>query len=275
MSVEVVPVPFARDNFAYLLVAGREAVVVDPGEAAPVLAVVHARGLSLVAVWCTHHHGDHVGGVGAVRASVGDVPVVGSAQDAALGRIPRLTRAVSDGAALDGPGGSAFRALHVPGHTLGALSFVGEGHAFVGDTLFGAGCGRVFEGTLGQMAGSLARLGALAPETRLWWGHAYTAANLRWLASASRAHGGEFPVPARVPGEPDTGGTVAEELATNVFLRAACHTGAYPLEGALGELVARLAMHDVAAGEAVGGAEEVRAAGVHAFALLRRAKDRG
>ncbi len=273
--MQVVPVPFARDNFAYLLVAGREAVVVDPGDAAPVLAAVHARGLSLAAIWCTHHHGDHVGGVGAVRASVGDVPVVGSAHDAALGRIPHLTHAVSDGAALDGPGGSAFHAMHVPGHTLGALAFVGEGHAFVGDTLFGAGCGRVFEGSLGQMAGSLARLGALTPETRLWWGHAYTAANLRWLASASRAQGVEVPVPSRVPAEPDTGGTVAEELATNVFLRAACHTRAASLEGALGHLVERLALDDVAAGEAPVGTGEAVIAGVRAFALLRRAKDRG
>lgn len=275
MSVEVVPVPFARDNFAYLLVAGREAVVVDPGEAAPVLAAVEARGLALVAVWCTHHHGDHVGGISAIRAASGDLPVVGSVLDASLGRIPHLTRAVADGASLDGPGGCAFRAMHVPGHTLGALAFVGEGHAFVGDTIFGAGCGRVFEGTLGQMADALARLGALAPETRLWWGHAYTEANLRWLASAARARGVEVPVSARVAREPDTGGTVAVELATNVFLRAACHTAEDPLDGALGELVARLATEDAGAGAAAAGADEICAAGVHAFALLRRAKDRG
>ena len=152
MSVRVVPVPCLRDNFAYLVVEGDVAAVVDPGEAAPVLAAAEALGVRVSEVWCTHHHADHVGGVGELLAALGPLEVVASAYDVARGRAPHATRALSDGDTL-AFGRARFGAWEVPGHTLGALAFVGEGVAFTGDTLFGAGCGRVFEGTMPMMAG--------------------------------------------------------------------------------------------------------------------------
>jgi hydroxyacylglutathione hydrolase len=210
--VEITPVPCLQDNYAYLLVEGDDAVVVDPSEAAPVLAALGDR--RLVGVWLTHHHHDHVGGVEEIVDARGPVEVVGSRHDGERGRIPRQTRAVGEGDRL------AFgdtRVLDIPGHTLGAVAYVtAAGDAFTGDTLFCAGCGRVFEGTMPMMRDSLAKLRALDPATRVWCGHEYTGKNLAFARSmlpddaaiaARRAEGCTVP------------STIGEERRTNVFLR--------------------------------------------------------
>ena len=168
----VVPVACLQDNYAYLVVceATGEAAVVDPSEAAPVEAALLREGVTLRAIWNTHHHLDHVGGNEAlVRAHPG-IAVVASAFDHQHHRVPAQTAALADGAATRlGP--LQFSGIVVPGHTLGALALCGHGVAFTGDTLFLAGCGRLFEGTAAQMFGSLGRLGALAGETRVYPGH--------------------------------------------------------------------------------------------------------
>ena len=175
--MRVVPVPCLKDNYAYLVIDGDRAAVVDPGEAAPVLAAIARERVELAAIWLTHHHHDHVGGVGGLP----QVEVVAHELDRT--RAPRVTRAVSDGDEVT-LGVLHARIIHNPGHTTGAISYVVAGCVFTGDTLFGAGCGRLFEGTPAMMHASLAKLAALPAETRVYFGHEYTAANLRFAAAA-------------------------------------------------------------------------------------------
>jgi hydroxyacylglutathione hydrolase len=216
--MRIVPVPCLKDNFAYLVIDddGRCAVV-DPGEAAPIEAALAREHAELAAVWATHHHPDHVGGTGELVARRSGVEVVIGVEDAA--RTSHVTRTVDDGDEVV-LGSLRARCIHNPGHTLGAITFVVDGCAFTGDTLFGGGCGRVFEGDPAMMHASLMRLAALPPETRVYFGHEYTAANLRFAAAVepdSTAVAGR----ARSLATPSTPSTIAQERATNPFLRAA------------------------------------------------------
>jgi len=215
--VRVVPVPCLKDNFAYLVIDGPRAAVVDPGEAPPVEAALAREGVALAAIWCTHHHADHVGGVGALADAHAGIEIVAHVHD--RGRIPRVTRFVEDG---DEVALGAVRAqiIHNPGHTLGAISYyVRDAAVFTGDTLFGAGCGRLFEGTAEMMYASLSRLAALPAATRVYFGHEYTAANLKFAAAAEPANAA---VAARAAAlaSPSTPSTIGDELATNPFVRA-------------------------------------------------------
>jgi hydroxyacylglutathione hydrolase len=219
-------VPCLRDNYAYLVEGeGRQAVVVDPGEAEPVEKALAERSLSLVGVLCTHHHADHVGGVIALHARRGGLPVFGHTDELARRRIPGQTRGLGDGARFT-VGGLAFTTYHVPGHTLGAVAYHVESAVFTGDTLFVASCGRLFEGTPSMYRTSLLRLAALTPESQFYVGHEYTLTNLRFalhvdpdneaarakLALAERA---------RAAGQPTVPSSLEDELQTNPFLRAA------------------------------------------------------
>jgi hydroxyacylglutathione hydrolase len=219
--MRVVSVPCLKDNFAYLVIDhdGRCAVV-DPGEAAPVEAALAREHAQLVAVWATHHHPDHVGGVPALVASHPGIEVVVGAIDAP--RTPNVTRTVEDGDEV-ALGTLRARCIHNPGHTLGATSFVVDGCAFTGDTLFGGGCGRVFEGDAAMMHQSLMRLAALPPETRVYFGHEYTASNLKFAAAVEpdNAQVAERARALRAPETPSTPSTIADERATNPFLRSA------------------------------------------------------
>jgi hydroxyacylglutathione hydrolase len=224
--LEVVPVACLRDNYAYLLVDrdAREAVVVDPSEAAPVETALAELGLTLRQIWCTHHHFDHVGGNEALVHARADLAVLGSRYDAEAARIPAQTRGLADGDEVLF-GARSFRAMAIPGHTLGALAFVGEGLAFTGDTLFSGGCGRVFEGTMPMMHGSLRRLAGLPADTRVFSGHEYTVRNLEFAAEVepeSAAIRARLEAVRRLrEGErPSVGAPLADELATNPFLRA-------------------------------------------------------
>lgn len=222
--MRVVPVPCLSDNYAYLVIAddGRVAVV-DPSEAAPVRAALAAEGLSLAEIWCTHHHADHVGGVPALCDLHPELIVRGSSYDADHARIPGQTVAHRHGDAF-GFGGTTVRVLGVPGHTLGAIAFHVGDELFSGDTLFLGGCGRVFEGTMPMMASAMRQLRSLAPSTRLWCGHEYTASNLRFSVhveptnAEARAALAEAEAAGR-DGRATVPGTLARELATNPFLR--------------------------------------------------------
>ncbi|HEY3658114.1 MAG TPA: hydroxyacylglutathione hydrolase [Steroidobacteraceae bacterium] len=173
------PVRAFSDNYIWLIeppAAPGRVVAVDPGDAAPVIAELRRSGSSLAAILLTHHHADHIGGV-AELLRLGPVPVIGP-DDA---RIPLRTRTVRDADRCELPDlGLSFDILAVPGHTLSHIAFWGHGALFCGDTLFSAGCGRMFEGTPTQMNASLNRLRGLPPETRMFCGHEYTAANLRF-----------------------------------------------------------------------------------------------
>jgi hydroxyacylglutathione hydrolase len=215
--MRVVPVPCLKDNFAYLVIDDDgQCAVVDPGEAAPVEAALAREHATLAAVWATHHHMDHVGGVPELVARHPGLEVVIGAIDA--DKAPSVTRTVDDGDEVT-LGSLRARCIHNPGHTLGAVSYVVGNAVFTGDTLFGGGCGRVFEGDPAMMHASLMRLAALPPQTEVYFGHEYTAANLRFAAAVEPTNA-EVASRAASLATPSTPSTIAVERATNPFLRA-------------------------------------------------------
>ena len=209
-----------EDNYIWALVDDEgNAVIVDPGDAAPVLA---ASGLGLwpAGVLLTHHHPDHCGGVAALRERWPTLPVY-APEDA---RIPEATERVGEGSRFK-LNNWDFTVLAVPGHTLSHIAFYGaEGHLFCGDTLFSLGCGRLFEGTPTQMLGSLERLAALPGGTAVCCGHEYTLANAAFARAVDPANDAlrrrtEEAQAMRIAGRPTLPSALATELATNPFLR--------------------------------------------------------
>jgi hydroxyacylglutathione hydrolase len=221
----IIPIPAFADNYVWLLREGRAAVVVDPGDAAPVQAYLDREGLDLAAIVATHHHGDHVGGIEALVARW-HAPVYGPAREA----IPARTRALGEGdRVVLGELGLELCVLDVPGHTAGHVAYTGRVAdvpvLFCGDTLFAGGCGRIFEGTPATLWTSLAKLAALEPATRVFCAHEYTLANLRFAAAVEPANAALAQRQARDAalrerGRPTVPSTIADELATNPFLRA-------------------------------------------------------
>lgn len=222
--MRVTVIPCLEDNYAYLLTnpASGASVVVDPSEAAPVRRAVEALGAELVGVLATHHHYDHVGGVEALQAWQPKLEVWAHASD--RGRVPGQTGEVAHGESIS-LGDMSFRALHAPGHTLGAVTWSAEDCAFTGDTLFLAGCGRLFEGDAAMMARSLYEvLGALPDGTRIYPGHEYTEKNLRFAhallpADVEVAQRLEAVRAVRARGLPSVPALLGEERRTNPFLR--------------------------------------------------------
>lgn len=217
------PIPAFDDNYIWLLRDPERglATLVDPGDAEPVVAALADEDLALAAILITHHHPDHTGGVMDLLAAFPDALVFGPRDR----RIPGLTRPVAEGDEVRVPGHSeAFRVLEVPGHTATHIAYLGGRTLFCGDTLFAAGCGRVFDGTSEQLARSLARLAALPPETLCYCAHEYTLANLGFAAwvepnNAARADRQRDAEARRARHEPTVPSSLALELATNPFLR--------------------------------------------------------
>jgi hydroxyacylglutathione hydrolase len=237
----LVPVPALADNYIWLVAdAGGAAVVVDPGEAAPVGRVLQRDGLVLKAILLTHHHGDHIGGAAELAAASG-APVY-APRDPRIGldahRVGDGERVVLEAPALD------LEVLEVPGHTATHIAFFGNGLLFSGDTLFSVGCGRLFEGTPAQMLASLDRLAALPGATLLCCGHEYTLANCAFAlgqepGNATLAARAEEAARQRAAGQPTLPVTLDLECATNPFLRIDAPELAAALGG--GDRVARFA----------------------------------
>jgi hydroxyacylglutathione hydrolase len=213
-------VPAFRDNYIWILEDGGNAVAVDPGDDQPVERFLAERGLKLAAVLATHHHADHVGGLPALAARW-KCATFGPAREVTA----HLDRRLAGGERFEVPAlGIELSAIDIPGHTAGHIALHGAGLLFCGDTLFACGCGRLFEGTPAQMADSLAKLARLPGETRVYCGHEYTLANIGFaetlepgnIALAARK---ARDTAARERGLPTLPSTIAEELATNPFLR--------------------------------------------------------
>jgi hydroxyacylglutathione hydrolase len=222
--MRLLALPAFEDNYIWALVDDDgDALVIDPGEAAPVLAST-GMGLWPAAVLVTHHHSDHAGGVAALRERWPTLPVF--APDDA--RIPDATRRVGDGDRIQLKNWR-LSVLAVPGHTSSHVAFHGGGsegppHLFCGDTLFSLGCGRMFEGSPPQMLASLDRLAALPPESLVCCGHEYTLANAAFALAVdpdnpALRHRTEEARAMRHAGRPTLPSTLAQELATNPFLR--------------------------------------------------------
>ena len=222
--MNLLPIPAFSDNYIWMLHDAEHAVVVDPGQAEPVLSTLAQRGLKLQGILVTHHHADHVGGIDAIRAATG-APVWGPAYES----LPEPVTRVQGGDSIELLGGP-WQVIDVPGHTSGHIAFFStraqsEPLLFCGDTLFSGGCGRLFEGTAAQMQASLDALAALPGSTLVCCAHEYTISNLRFAQAVEPnntelAQYLEHCQQLRRSGQPTLPSTLQTELAINPFMRS-------------------------------------------------------
>ncbi len=220
IMLDIIPIPALDDNYIWLLHNTRHAVVVDPGDAAPVIKTLKKFELNLAAILITHHHSDHIDGVKALFAHQA-APVFAPQYE----HFEFAHTQLVEGDEITLPEiAQSFRIMWLPGHTLGHIAYVNDEYLFCGDTLFGAGCGRLFEGTPKQMLHSLQRLKALNPSTKVFCTHEYTAKNIAFALTlepdnADLVQRKQLVQALRVQNLPSLPSTIALELETNPFLR--------------------------------------------------------
>lgn len=218
--LQIEPIPAFEDNYIWLLHNTRDAVVIDPGDAIPVLATLKAKNLNLSAILITHHHADHIGGVPALLEAYPALVYAPIYEQFQFNHI-----AVAEGEVVDLPTlNITFNVMWLPGHTLGHIAFVNHAYLFCGDVLFSAGCGRLFEGSPAQMLGSLNRLKKLAIDTKVYCTHEYTTKNIDFaLTLEPDNHKLQSRKQAvsrlRKNNQPSLPSTIELELNTNPFLR--------------------------------------------------------
>jgi hydroxyacylglutathione hydrolase len=219
MPIEVNTVPVGFDNYAYLVIDGTDALIIDAVSADPLKTILKERNLTLRFILSTHHHGDHTGGNRNLKNTTGCAVIGGDKRITALDRLSSDNEIINEGP-------FTFTALSVPGHTRGCTAwyFHNDGLLFTGDTLFYAGCGRLFEGNATRMHHSLSRIRSLPPSTILYCGHEYTLDNLRFARSVDPGNPDIdkrfFMVEKKLKkGFPSGPARLSEECATNPFLR--------------------------------------------------------
>jgi hydroxyacylglutathione hydrolase len=227
--LEIIPIPAFQDNYIWLLKRGAHAAVVDPGDAAPVIATLKDLSLTLDAILITHHHSDHIGGVAELLKHWPKTNVYAPKREQY--NFPHQAVGENDVVQLKTLN-LDLTVMETPGHTLGHVVYYGANMLFCGDTLFGAGCGRLFEGTPEQMYHSLQRLAKLPKNTAVYCTHEYTEHNLRFarsldLGNAALAMRQVDAAALRLAGKPTLPSNIGLELETNPFLR--CHTAAIQL----------------------------------------------
>jgi hydroxyacylglutathione hydrolase len=219
-ALEILPLPAFEDNYIWCLRRDGVVAVVDPGDAAPVLRHLAASGDRLCAILVTHHHHDHIDGIAELTARH-PVPVFAPGAEAIAG----TTQAVAGGDHIRLPElGIDFDVLDLAGHTRGHVGYYRPGTLFCGDTLFGCGCGRLFEGTPAQLHAALQRIGVLPPLTLAYCAHEYTASGIRFARTVEPGNAAVATrfteiTRLRAAGQPTVPFTIADELATNPFLR--------------------------------------------------------
>ncbi len=220
---DITPISALADNYIWLLKSEQSSAVavVDPGDATPVLERLQSEQLELSTILITHHHSDHTGGIGRLKAAFPNAKVYGAAHEA----VPGVTDQLTEGDTVQLPWGSDnLRVFDMPGHTAGHIAYFGDGLLFCGDTLFAGGCGRVFDGTMEQMAASLQRIARLPEETLLYCAHEYTQDNLGFAhlvepENQAICERQEATQSMRNQGVPTVPSLLSLELKTNPFLR--------------------------------------------------------
>jgi hydroxyacylglutathione hydrolase len=219
-NLHIIPIPAFEDNYIWLLHNQSYAVVVDPGESAQVIQILKEKNLLLSAILITHHHADHIGGVVKLLNHQKAPVYAPSYEKFAFEHIPLLEGDCVKLTTIE----QQFKVMHLPGHTLGHIAYVNDDYLFCGDTLFGAGCGRLFEGTPAQMLHSLQRIKSLNPSTNVFCTHEYTAKNIAFALTLDPDNDAlKFRQlqtnQLRLESHPTLPSTLALELATNPFLR--------------------------------------------------------
>jgi hydroxyacylglutathione hydrolase len=221
VTLHITPIHAFQDNYIWCLSKGKQGVVVDPGDAKPVLAFFKEHGLTLSDILLTHHHWDHTNGLPELVAAFADVKVWGPHSD----KIQGIDCVLVEGDMVSLPSIACdFSVIEVPGHTLDHIAYYGSAGLFCGDTLFSAGCGRLFEGSPAQMEHSLAKLSALPPATKVFCTHEYTLANLKFATTVEPLNTDlleyqRWAIAQRDQHKPTLPSTLAKELAVNPFLR--------------------------------------------------------
>ncbi|MFI0399432.1 MAG: hydroxyacylglutathione hydrolase [Thiolinea sp.] len=223
--IQVISIPAFSDNYIWLITNEERkfGAIVDPGDAQPVLAELTQRGIEPVALLITHHHRDHVGGIAKLLEAYPNLKVYGPAHET----IPYMTYPMQEGEVVELVElNISFKVLDIPGHTAGHIAYYGEGSLFCGDTIFGCGCGRVFDGTLDGLHASLQRLAKLPAETVVYCAHEYTVDNLgfaKWVEPENKDLDARleecWQLQEGTPKRATVPFTLGNEFLTNPFLR--------------------------------------------------------